>query len=376
MRVAAFSHGVAVPAFSSRWCQGAFICPAQEGTEATYPYLEQLLEQLDVGVVVASSDATIAMLRRHREQLEKRLRLALAQEPAISIASSKEETMEIAKRLGIAVPGSVRLARIDDLDDALLQVGLPAIVKPVESWIWNEQEGTGVAVTAKLAMNREEARRAVEEFTRLGCGMMVQQFTPGERESISYIYSQGQIYARCAQWHTRIVGGQSSLRTSIAVPPDMDEQAEALVREIGLEGCAEVEFRRHPSGQLYLMEINPRLWAATELAVRSGADFPYMLYQWASSQPIESAPACREGVRLRYLAGHLSATLIAVHKIGWPGVPSPGRALLDFFLTFFLPTGYDYVDWRDPLPAWKASLGYVRNVLRRIGRRITGRRLG
>src|SRR5437764_10463016 len=34
-----------VPAFSSRWCQQRFVCPAGQGTEAYLTYLEQLLDR-------------------------------------------------------------------------------------------------------------------------------------------------------------------------------------------------------------------------------------------------------------------------------------------------------------------------------------------
>src|SRR5207248_8365471 len=85
-----------VPAFSSRWCQQRFVCPAGQGTEAYLTYLEQLLDRTGARVLITSSDATIALLRRHREQLEQRVRIALAKEPALGIAVNKEQILVIA----------------------------------------------------------------------------------------------------------------------------------------------------------------------------------------------------------------------------------------------------------------------------------------
>src|SRR5712691_5791792 len=70
-----------VPAFSSRWCQQRFVCPAKQDTEAYLTYLKQLLDRIGVRVLIASSDGTIGLIRRHREQLEQRVRIALAKEP-------------------------------------------------------------------------------------------------------------------------------------------------------------------------------------------------------------------------------------------------------------------------------------------------------
>src|SRR5213596_1719701 len=78
--------------------------------------------------------------------------------------------------------------------------------------------------------------------------------------------------ARFAQWAKRTsppLGGNSVLRQSIAIPADIGGDAESLVREINLEGYSEVEFRRDAAGVPYLMEINPRLSASVEVAVRA-----------------------------------------------------------------------------------------------------------
>lgn len=370
LRVAAVGSSGGLPTFSSRWCQKAFICPADEGTDEYLPYLEQLLDRISVRVLIASSDATVALIHRHRERLEQRVRIALAREPALGIAINKERTLEVAKRLGLSVPHSVSVKGVSEVDTALSEIGLPAVVKPVESWVWNKQQ-KGLRLERKLVTTPEEARRAVEELTSFGRAVLFQQFIPGRRESISLLYAQNQIYVCYAQRHMRIVGGESSMRQSIAVPPDIGNQAERLVREIDLEGCSEIEFRRDNAGNPYLMEINPRLWTSTELAVRSGVDFPYLLYQWASGQKIDEVKSYPAGGRLRYLTGdmkYMVKALAAARQQGRPEVTPPARAIFDFCVSFFIPTGHDYANWKDPRPAWTATVGFIRDLLRRVGK--------
>lgn len=370
LRVAALGNSPGLPAFSSRWCQQSFVCPAPEGTEACFFYLEQVLDSDSVGVLIASSDATIALLRRHRVQLEQRVRLALAKEPALTIAVNKERTAEVAKGLGVRVPRAVKVSNVSEVKAALREIGLPAMIKPTESWMWDGQQGIGISVTVKPVTTLADAWQAVEELTRFGGITLFQEYIAGEKESVSLLYAGGQIYARYAQLHTRSVGGQSSLRYSIAVPSDIGEQAERLVREIDLEGCAEVEFRRDCDGNAYLMEINPRLWASTEHAAHSGIDFPYLLYQWANGESLSEVKSYRVGTRLRSLAGHYQATVLAVKRCGGLGAMSPLRAVLDFCLYFFIPAKYDYVDWRDPLPICLATADFAGNVLDAIGKRL------
>ena len=361
------------PAFSSRWCTQGFVSSGAHGTDAYLSDLEQVLDRTEARILIPAHDGTIALLRRHRAQLERRVRIALANETAMTIAVNKEQTLAIAKRLGIAVPPSVSVGSADDVSRALKDVGLPAVVKPSESWIG--AEGQGTRVVSRLVTTPEEAVRAVSEHTRFGGVTLFQPFIPGRREAVSFLYANGEVYARFAQWAKRTnppLGGDSVLRQSIAVPADTGDQAERLVREIDLDGYSEVEFRRDRNGVPYLMEINPRLSASVEMAVRSGVDFPFLVYQWASGEPIDQVDRYRTGGWMRYLRGDLSATAAAIRERGRPGIPSPLRAVLDFGASFLRPMGYDYFDWQDLRPAARATADFTRSTLgKMLGREPT-----
>lgn len=363
-------NGPHVPTFSSRWCQFKDIAPTfEQSTEPYIAHLEQLLEQTRPRVLITSSDGTIAVIRQHREQLERRVSIALSKEPALEIAINKEQTLEIAEHLGIAIPKGIHIKSVSDVPEALREIGLPAVVKPVESWLWGEQEAA--RLMCALVTTADEARRAVEDLTALGGTVLFQQFLSGEREAVSFLFAKGEMYARFAQWAKRTqppLGGTSVYRQSIAVPEDIGEQAERLVREIDLEGYSEVEFRRDSNGKPYLMEINPRLSASVEVAVRAGVDFPYLLYQWANGDRIDRVKGYRAGNWMRYLEGDILTTFQSFTQRGRPGVIPPAKGLFDFFTAFFIPTGYDYVDWKDPLPLWPATIDFGRRLQRRLGR--------
>ena len=359
LRVAALETFAGVPTFSSRWCQKAFVCPADVGTQDYLTYLEQVLDCTGARVLITSSDGTIAFIRLHREQLEQKVRIALAKEPALGIAMNKEQTLGIAKKLGIGVPKGVEVKTVGGVEAALHEVGLPAVVKPVESW--DEQHRT--SMKSVLVTTPEEARRAVEKLTRFGGATLFQQFLPGERESLGLLYANGQVYARFAQRTKRStppLGGSSVVHQRIAVPPDIGPQAEHLVHEIGLEGYCQLEFRRDDVGNPYLMEINPRLNLTIENAVYAGVDFPYLLYQWASGDQINVVNNYRVGGWMRDLGGDMMATIQALQQRGRPGVTPPAKTILDFCASFFTPMRYRYVDWRDPLPAVIATTNFTR----------------
>jgi predicted ATP-grasp superfamily ATP-dependent carboligase len=329
--------------------------------------LERILERAQVDVVVASADATVALVREHRGRIERHAPVALARGPALDVAVNKERTLAVATGLGVDVPRAVAVGAPGDAPAAVRAIGLPAVVKPVKSWV--RGNGWGFRLTSQLVTTPDEACRAVEALTRYGSTALFQQFLPGRCEAVSLLYARGTMYARFAQWAKRMeppLGGTSVWRQSIAVPADIGSQAERLVREIDLEGYSEVEFRRDTAGRPYLMEINPRLSASVEVAVRAGVDFPYLLYQWASGRQIDRVVGYRTGYWMRYLAGDLRTTAAAVRQHGRPGVLGPATAIREFLTAFCVPAGYDYLNWTDPLPACVAVAGFARYAVGRL----------
>ena len=373
LQVAAAGTHPNTPALSSRWCKQGFVFPDEEAMGASYlAILEDWLERIGARVLIASNDATIALLRMHRAQLERRVRLALADEQPLAIAINKERTLAVAKHLGLNVPRGVVVRGVGDVPVALKEIQLPAVIKPCESWLWNGREGA--RLSAQLVVTPAEAYHVVEAVTRFGEAALFQELLTGRREAVSFLYADGQMHARFAQLALRTnppLGGQSVLRQSIAIPPDIGGPAESLVREISLEGYSEVEYRRDDAGVPYLMEINPRLSASVEVAVRAGVDFPTLLYQWASGGPIEKVDGYRTGGWMRHLSGDIWRLIPALRERGRPGGTPPVQTLLDFGLSFLKPMGYDYVDWTDPLPAVRATTGFTRDAMGRLVSRVT-----
>ncbi len=357
-----------IPAFSSRWCQQSFAAPGfEQGLEPFLTCLRQAIETTGAAVLITSSDATLALIRQYREDIERCVNIALAKESALAIAVNKKRTLEIAHQLGIGVPRGIEVGSVSEVEAAVLELGLPVVIKPVESWLWGTQQG--VRLVCKVAKTLKEAQLAVEALIQQGGTTLFQQYLSGRRESVNLMYAHDVIYARFAQWAKRTypqLGGTSVYRQSIAIPSDIGEQAEHLVREIELEGYAEIEFRRDNTDKPYLMEINPRLSASVELAVRCGVDFPYLLYQWANGSQIDMVESYQVGKWMRHLGGDITSTIESFTHPDRPEVTPAVQTVLAFCVAFFVPAAYDYFDWNDPAPAWKAIVDFVQSGARQL----------
>jgi predicted ATP-grasp superfamily ATP-dependent carboligase len=297
-------------------------------------------------------DANITLLAPRRERFkELDCFVAVASEAALEIANDKTRTLEVASKLDIAYPQSIHVNGVEELREAEARFGYPFVVKPTVSWTG----AVSIRVVPVEVMNEAEALEATNSFLATGCEVIAQQFATGRREGVSLFIVNGEVLAHCgciAHRTTPPMGGVSAMRESYAVPPELLKAAVSLATTIGVEGPSEVEFRRDASGRPLLMEINARLAGTLENAIHSGVNFPLMIWQWGTGQPIEKSTSYRTGVRTRWLAGDLRWLWESVTETDRPDSVSVTSGLWTFTSEFFRTRHYDFVDRRDMRPAF------------------------
>jgi predicted ATP-grasp superfamily ATP-dependent carboligase len=354
-----------IPSFSSRYCARALMLPDYVSEPAAYvDAVLAFAREHGVKVVMPVGDANITLLAPHREKFtEIGAFLAVASDAALEVANDKTRTLEVAAKLDIAYPKSVPVTGVEDLRAAAAQFGYPYVLKPTVSWT-GAQANRSVPVEV---VNEAEATVAAEGFLASGGEVIAQQMATGRKEGVSLFIVDGKVLAHCgciAHRTTPPLGGVSAMRESYAVPADLLESAVSLATTIGVEGPSEVEFRRDASGKPLLMEINARLAGTLENAVHSGVNFPLMMWQWGTGQPIEPVTSYRTGVRTRWLAGDLRWLWESVTEKGRPDSISAASGLWTFGSEFFRTRHYDFVDRRDMRPAF-AELGFTAGIIKK-----------
>jgi predicted ATP-grasp superfamily ATP-dependent carboligase len=354
-----------IPSFSSRYCARALILPDYVNEPAAYvDAVLAFTREHGVKVVMPVGDANITLLAPHREKIaELGSFLAVASDAALEVANDKTRTLELAAKLDIAYPKSVPVTGLEDLREAEEQFGYPFVLKPTVSWT-GAQASRAVPVEV---VNEAEAREATTGFLAAGGEVIAQQLATGRKEGVSLFIVNGEVLAHCgciAHRTTPPLGGVSAMRESYEVPADLLATAVSLATTIGVEGPSEVEFRRDASGRPLLMEINARLAGTLENAIHSGVNFPLMIWQWGTGQPIEKVTSYRTGVRTRWLAGDLRWLWESVTEKGRPDSISVASGLRTFTSEFFRTRHYDFVDRRDMRPAF-AELGFTAGIIKK-----------
>jgi predicted ATP-grasp superfamily ATP-dependent carboligase len=337
-----------VLAFRSRYSAHNAVFPSfARDAEAFADAVVEFVRDHPTRVLLPGSDGSIAALTPRRADLARLgCVLALAASDVLEVANDKDRTLDVANRLGLDHPRTMRVRTTAVLEQVQAELGFPFVLKPSVSWAGlstNRLQATEVVDAAEAALVAERYRQA-------GAGILAQQWVPGRREGVTLFVVDGEIagsFAHLEHRTTPALGGASVLRESLSMPSDIYDMSVRLVKALGLEGLSEVEFRRDEGGRPLLMEINARLAGPIEIAMKAGIDFPLMVWQWSTELKIPVADTYRCGLRMRWLRGDMRWLRDNHRRAGRPDSVPRLRALLIFGAEFLRTFHYDSFDWRD-----------------------------
>lgn len=358
---------LSVVAFRSRYTARNIVVPSYSVSPASFARaIVEFVRENPTRVVLPTMDGSIAALASSREQLaELGCVLALPSQQALAIANDKVRTLDLAHRLNISYPKTMSVGSIEEVPAVLAEFEFPFVVKPSVSWA----RRSGIRLQPVDVINSQEATTAIGRFLAAGVDVLAQQWASGRREGVSMFVVDGQVMAHCAHVAYRTtpaLGGASVMRKSLPVADDIYAAAVKLVRAIGLDGVCEVEFRRDESDRPLLMEINARLAGTIENAMRSGVDFPRMIWDWATGQPVTGIDSYETGVRTRWLRGDMRWLRDNYLRRGRPDSVSRARAFWIFSSEFVRTMHYDCFDRHDLSPT-VAELRNTAAAVRRSG---------
>ena len=287
-------------------------------------------------IIPVRDDATLLLSKNYKE-ISEYSRVLVADHSTLMKARDKAETIRIAQAKNIPHPYTLITDSRDQIDEKL---HYPIILKPRQS-----SGSRGIS----LVNTDDELSEQYDKISNIFGPPLIQEFIPyGGAIGVSMLFNRGQ--PRAIFSHKRLreyprSGGPSTLRESIR-HEDAERYASELLEEMNWHGVAMVEFRVDArDGKPKLMEINPRFWGSLSLAISSGVDFPYLLYEMAMKDDIKPCFDYQLGVKNRWLIGDLLWLLSSKNK---------RKDFAEFM--HFSNIGSDEFILNDPLPLLGAFL--------------------
>jgi predicted ATP-grasp superfamily ATP-dependent carboligase len=253
---------------------------APDPADATRAFVD-LLERQPPGVLVPATDASLEAVTEHRDVLAQRHIVACPAPEVAQLFLDKLRTSEVAERAGVAAPRTADPTTADELDALAGELTYPCLVKPRESFRYSRAFGVKMHRVEDAAQLRTAWRRAADH----GIGTVVQELIPGpEVGGVNYnVYVvDGEPVVELTSRKVRLAPRDFGFPTVVqsAPVPEVVEPGRRIVAAMGIEGFANVEFKRDArDGSYKLMEVNGRPNMSGALAVRCGVDFPLLAYR-------------------------------------------------------------------------------------------------
>jgi D-aspartate ligase len=253
-------------------------------------------------VLLYQYDGDLLFVARNRDALAERLRFTIGDPDLIERLVDKTLFRELAGERGLPVPGTTVLWPGAEAGVPELPLAYPVVLKPVtrRETTWGPVAGRAKAliVDSPAALADLWPQLAAAEI-----GMVAQEHVAGGEERIesyhAYVDERGEVAGEFTGRKIRTLPPQFGHTTACEITDEGDvrELGRACMEALGLRGVAKLDFKRAPSGELKLLEVNPRfnLWHLPGAV--AGVNLPALVYADLAGLPRPPVRPVRAGVR-------------------------------------------------------------------------------
>lgn len=283
--------------YHSRLSISKFLGPDSHDTANYIDYLTNLLAEHKFDVLIPTSDVTAEILSKYKTELQRYSAILMPDVNIFFKAYDKNKLMALCREKGYPHPITVDLSVIEKNKDLLVNFPYPALIKPN---LTSGARGMTLVnsydefLTAYPAIHKDFGDCHLQQYIHSGGRQVkIQIFTNQNSETV---YSS-------AIWKQRyypVKGGSSCCNITIS-EPKYCEICSLILKDIQWIGFADFDLIENPqTGELLIMEINPRTPACIRSVYKSGLDFATMIADASLGRPIRNY-TYEPGKRLRHL---------------------------------------------------------------------------
>jgi len=240
----------------TKYSDGHFLISALSYKDESYlDRLVDLVEKLQIDVYIPVNSVEMDILIKKKERLGKTLSYWGNYEQFI-ILNDKNNLCRLAKSINIKMP--IDYTTIE-------QARIPFVLKPAIS-----SSAKGVLYIKK----NEELKKLLSaklDFSQY----IIQEYIEGKGIGYSVFAVNGKIstgygHLRLAEYP--VTGGSSVYRDAF-IHPEMIKTAEKILDHTKWSGFCMFEFKITDNSQIYLIEINPRVWGSINQGLQNGVNY-------------------------------------------------------------------------------------------------------
>lgn len=291
------------PHMKSRWV-APFLCPSfTEQPQAFIRTLKELAGRMTGPVVLyLMEDVYVYMIHRFRDELPANILFPFMDDQALSMSVDKRPMFDAAERAGLPLPLTFYPETLDELEALKDRVPMPCLMKPLVSRFscGDGPEAEAIELFPRTfggkcvrADSFETLRTYFSRARALGIPVCVQELLEGPIRTLVNVH----LYADANHEVLGAVTGHklrqfpadfgSASLCDLVRRDDALEYSRRFVKEARYHGMAGIEFREDlRTGELKLIEINPRGMYGLGMSLLGGVELPYIQFSDLLGQPI------------------------------------------------------------------------------------------
>jgi predicted ATP-grasp superfamily ATP-dependent carboligase len=284
--------------FFSRHAKGRKVYPSpKKQSEEFVDEVLRLEEEEGYDLIIPVRDDTTLLLSKYKERFSKYNCLFLSEYESILRLQDKGETVKLALECGVSVPQTY-FPEQEDLEEIEGSVRYPVLIRPRVS-----SGARGI----KYVDSRDTFRETYKEVKDAYGEPIIQEYIShkGGHYSIGMLFDRSSkavaihVYKETKQYP--INGGPAVNAISVEKEDWVDGMLK-IPEKLNWVGPAHMDVLYDPEADDYkLLEVNPRFWMSLNLSIKSGVDFPYLLYMLAMNGEVNPIDNYDLGVRYRWV---------------------------------------------------------------------------
>ena len=267
-------------------------------------FMLEFLKEHQFDVLIPTSDTAAEFMSFHKEELEQLTGVLMPEREVFEKGYDKNNLMTVCRENGFPHPQTIDLKglEVDKLHEFEKFEGLknfpyPGLLKPNLT-----SGGRGMTLVNSIeellkvypAIHDQYGECHLQQFIKVGGRQVKVQIMTDKNGDMAY---------SSVIWKQRyypVNGGSSCCNVTID-DPEIAEVCGRVLKTIGWIGFADFDLIENPeTGELLIMEINPRIPACVRSAFKSGMDYATMIADVTLGQPLREY-RYESGKRLRHL---------------------------------------------------------------------------
>jgi carbamoyl-phosphate synthase large subunit len=269
-----------------------------KATDATFiTAIEQLCQKHQIQVIVPLVTRELFPLSQNKERFaQKGIKVLVSNYEQLSIANDKGKLYELLHTNGILTPQFQIATIVDELENAVGQLGYPNKVVCFKPCVSNGSRGFRIIDENKDEFDLLFNHKPTAEYITLKKAisilkqkpfppLLVSEFLSGEEYTIDCLAQNGKCLLAIPRLRKKMVQG-ISVAGVIEQHQEIINYCKSIVECCNLHGNIGVQVKRGEDGIFKILEINPRVQGTTVALLGAGVNLPLLAVQMEMGETI------------------------------------------------------------------------------------------